>query len=169
MVLNEAPSEKVQHTWYSRLAQERRELSASVEESLFNTPLEESFWLDDQSQPATVVGTEKRNNVFPPRLSLQSRSLVGTSAGTSSSVGGLVSTHSNKHNNTHTSRWIRFTHRLAALFTAFRFRSSVVDTPALTPIAHHHVAMQSARAAEVVRPSGGSSDLGDSQCVISNN
>ena len=140
MVLNEAPSEQIQHTWYSRLAQERRELSASVEEALFNTPLDESFWLDGQSQHAVVVGNEKRNNVFPPRLSLQSRSLSGTS----SRIGtGLINAqsnkHSNKHSNTHTSIWGRFTRRLTSLFTAFRFHSSVVDTPVM---AHRHIATQ---------------------------
>src|SRR5437763_14519109 len=92
MVLNEAPSERIQQTWYSRLAQQRRELSVSMEDALVNTPLEESFWLDDQSQYATVGSTGKSKNVFPPRLSLQSRSLPGTSSRVDT---GLVNTQSN--------------------------------------------------------------------------
>src|SRR5436190_10585698 len=100
MVLNDAPSEKNQDTWYSRLAQERRELSASVEETLSNSPIEESFWLDDQSLYTPVVRTEKGSNVFPPRLTLQSRSLPGIS----SHVGkGLVKTHG--HAAPHISIW----------------------------------------------------------------
>ena len=123
MVLNEAPGEKNRHTWYSRLAQERRELSASVEEALVSTPLDENFWLDDLSQSAVAIGTEHEKNVFPPRLSLQSRSLPGTS----SSVGkGLMSTH--RDTERHPSIWKRLTQRLTSSLVAFCFHPAVATT-----------------------------------------
>ncbi len=160
MVLNEAPSEKNQHTWYSRLAQEHCALSVSVEEALVNFPPEEHFWLDNQRQQATVLGTGKRYNVFPPRLSLQSRSLPGTPyrVGT-----GLVNIQSNTVRR-RTSLWTRFVHRLTALFAPLRVHSSIA--PALPPIAHDAVSMQPAQMKDVLDPSGGMSGLNDS-CVSS--
>jgi hypothetical protein len=152
MVLNEAPSEKIQHTWYSRLAQERRELSASVEEALVNTPLEERFWLDDQCQHAAIVDTRKRNNVFPPRLSLQSRSLPGSPyrVGT-----GLVNTQDNTVR--HTSIWACLAQRLTSLFAPFRSPSSFDTNTINTPIKDKSVTMQSSQVEDVICPRGGAS------------
>jgi hypothetical protein len=158
MVLNEAPSERIQQTWYSRLARERRELSVSVGETLVNTPREGSFWLDDQSQHATAVGTGKSNNVFPPRLSLQSRALPGVP----SHVGtGLV----NRQSNTvpHTNIWTRFVRRLRSSLSAFKSHSSVVTTPALSPC--ENVAMQSAQVEDVLYPSSGTGDSSNHQVL----
>ena len=156
MVLNEAPSKKIQHTWYSRLAQERRELSASVEEAFFSTPSEESFWLDDQTQHTPVVSTEKRDNVFPPRLSLQSRSLPGTSARMGT---GLVKTHGK----THTGIWVRFTRGLTAFFAAFRSHSAVADNSVIPPEVGNNMATQSVQVkGGGICPAGGTSDPGGS-------
>jgi hypothetical protein len=81
MVLNEAPSEKVLRPWYSRLAQGRRDLSVSIEETLIEIPpLEEGFWSNDQSQATTVPSAEKKEHIFPPRLTLRSRALPGVSS-----------------------------------------------------------------------------------------
>ncbi len=156
MVLNEAPSERIQKTWYARLAQERRELSASVEDALVNTPFEESFWQDGQSQLAPVAGTGQNDKVVLPRLSLQSRSLPGSS----SRVGtGLVNTQSDTAQ--HTSIWTRFTQRLTSLFAPLRFHS----TPALPPVADGGVAMSSAQVKEVICPSNRTSDPSDSRVL----
>src|SRR5436305_4538961 len=161
MALKEATSEKFQDTWYPRLAQERRELSSSVEEALVYPSRQESFWLDDQNQHATAVGTQKSNNVFPPRLSLQSRSLPGTSfrVGT-----GLVNTYSNTARRPNI--WTRFVKRLRSSLSAFRFHSSVAGNPAITPIADETVSIQSVRVEDVRCPAGGTSDPGDS-CILS--
>jgi hypothetical protein len=155
MVLNEAPGEKNRSTWYSRLAQERRELSASVEEALVSTPLEESFWLDDLSQSATAIGTEHGKNVFPPRLSLQSRSLPGTS----SSVGkGLMSTH--RDTERHPSIWKRFTQRLTSSLVAFCFHPAVAATeftPTLAPpVTQDDALTRSAQVKEAIQPASNS-------------
>jgi hypothetical protein len=158
MVLNEAPGERGQQAWYSRLAQERRALSVSVEEALVNAPQEESFWQYDQDQRTTVVGTGMSNHVFPPRLSLQSRTLPGISARLGT---GLVGTQSDTAR--HTNRWTRFVKRVRSSLSAFGFHSSVADNPALSP--DESVSMQSAQAEDVLSSSGGTIDSSDSQVL----
>jgi hypothetical protein len=73
MALHEERSEQNQQTWGSRIARERQDLSASVEEALADTDAQAQQWSDDeQSFPgATTSGTP----LVPPRLSLQSRAM----------------------------------------------------------------------------------------------
>ncbi len=143
MVLNEAPGEKVRQTWYSRLTRERRELSASVEDALVNPPLEERLWLDDQGQHVTIVDTGKRNNVFPPRLSLQSRLLPGSPyrVGT-----GLVNIQG--HTGRHTSIWARLAQRLTSLFRPFLSHSAANAT--VIPLERENVSKQSKQVKDVI-------------------
>ena len=147
MVLNKAPGEKVQHTWYSRLARERRELSVSVEEALVNAPLGEGLRLDDQDQQVTVVDTGKRNNVFPPRLSLQSRFLPGSPyrVGT-----GLVDAQDSTVR--HTSIWARLVQRLTSLFEPFLAHSATNATS--IPLERESVSTQSAQVEDAIYTDG---------------
>jgi hypothetical protein len=147
MVLNEAPAERGRQTWHSRLAQERHELSVSVEEALVN----ESFWQYDQGQCTTVVGTGKSSNVFPPRLSLQSRTLPGVSARVGT---GLVNAQSATPQRTN--RWTRFVQRIRSSLSAFDFHSSPPD---------ESVSMQSAQVQDVLCSSGGIGASSDSQVL----
>lgn len=73
MALHEERSEQNQQKWGSRIARERQDLSASVEEALADTDVQAQQWSDDeQSFPgATTSGTP----LVPPRLSLQSRAM----------------------------------------------------------------------------------------------
>ncbi|MDQ2888323.1 MAG: hypothetical protein M3Y39_19845, partial [Chloroflexota bacterium] len=73
MALHEERSEQNQQTWGSRVARERQDLSASVEEALADTDAQAQQWSDgEQSFPgATTSGTP----LIPPRLSLQSRAM----------------------------------------------------------------------------------------------
>jgi hypothetical protein len=73
MTLHEERSEQNQQKWGSRIARERQNLSASVEEALADTDAQAQQWSDDeQSFPgATTSGTP----LVPPRLSLQSRAM----------------------------------------------------------------------------------------------
>jgi hypothetical protein len=160
MVLNEAPSEKFQHAWYSRLAHERHDFSTEVEKALVDTPLRESFWSDDQSWYATVGGTGKGNQVFPPRLSLQSRFLPGTPV----CVGtGLINAPTNTEQ--HTNIWTRFVKRLRSSLSAFRGRSAVADGPALPPISNENKAVQSLPVEDMSCPVRRASNPDDSRIM----
>jgi hypothetical protein len=158
MVLNEASGGRSQQAWYARLAQERRELSRSVEETLVNTPREESFWQYDQGQCATVEDMGVGSNVFPPRLSLQSRTLPGISAHMGT---GLVGTQGDTAR--HTSKWTRFVQRVRSSLSAFGFRSSAAIAPTLPP--DESVSMQSVQVEDVLSSSGGVIDSSDSQVL----
>jgi hypothetical protein len=151
MVLNEAPGGKIQQTWYSRLARERRELSVSVEEAQVNTPPGEGLRLDDQGQHVTIVDTGKRNNVFPPRLSLQSRFLPGSPyrVGT-----GLVNAQGNTVRRT--SIWARLVQCLTLLFGPLLSRSAANTT--IIPIERENMSKQSSQVKDVVYTGGEASD-----------
>lgn len=73
MALHEERSEHYQQKWDSRIARERQNLSASVEEALVDTNAQEQEWQDEEQgfPGATTSGTP----LVPPRLSLQSRAM----------------------------------------------------------------------------------------------
>ncbi|HEV2653742.1 MAG TPA: hypothetical protein VGT82_02240, partial [Ktedonobacteraceae bacterium] len=71
MALHEERSEQNQQTWGSRVARERQDLSASVEEALADTDAQAPQWSDDEQSFPGTSGTP----LVPPRLSLQSRAM----------------------------------------------------------------------------------------------
>ncbi|HEV2663124.1 MAG TPA: hypothetical protein VGU68_21115, partial [Ktedonobacteraceae bacterium] len=71
MALHEERSEQNQQTWGSRIARERQDLSASVEEALADTDAQAPQWSDDEQSFPGTSGTP----LVPPRLSLQSRAM----------------------------------------------------------------------------------------------
>lgn len=74
MALPEDLDEQMRRRWLSRLAQERLDLSASVEATLGETSLQEGQIPDAiEAAPGSVQSQKKV--IIPPRLSLQSRSL----------------------------------------------------------------------------------------------
>ena len=72
MALHEERSEQNQQKWGSRIARERQDLSASVEEALVDSDEQEEWQDDQQSFPAATPGAMP---LVPPRLSLQSRAM----------------------------------------------------------------------------------------------
>jgi hypothetical protein len=81
MALQEERSEQKQRKWLSRLARERRDLSASVEATLLDGVVQgqggESVDGEQESSAHPVQGT----TLIPPRLSLQSRVMTAVQSG----------------------------------------------------------------------------------------
>src|SRR5947209_18110364 len=67
--------------WYTRLARERLDLSASVEETLADASSQEDQW-SDEDEYSSSVHTSRKMTLIPPRFSLQSRMLPAVQAGT---------------------------------------------------------------------------------------
>ncbi len=80
MVLHESQNEQTVQNWFSRSAQERRDLSASVEETLVAPGRGQLRWSEetDQQSPSPTPGEK---SLFPPRLSLQSMPLPAVRSG----------------------------------------------------------------------------------------
>jgi hypothetical protein len=75
MVLNEKHNEQSQQKWSSRVKRERMNLSASVEESLEDTTADELVGGEEAEERGGSSRSGQGRGVFPPRLSLQSRSV----------------------------------------------------------------------------------------------
>ncbi|HZR39057.1 MAG TPA: hypothetical protein VFB12_03000 [Ktedonobacteraceae bacterium] len=73
MASNEEHSEHTQRKWLSRLAEERHNLSVSVEEALGDQTLDEEQALDEASLQDRSMQVAHGETLFPPRISLQSR------------------------------------------------------------------------------------------------
>ncbi len=74
MALHEEHEELSQRLWHTHLAKERKNLSASVEETLADSSIDDDLWLDEIAEPDNIVqDVKKKNTVIPPRLSLQSK------------------------------------------------------------------------------------------------
>lgn len=67
--------EQMQRRWFSRLARERLDLSASVEATLEETSLHEGHCSDALETAPSSVQAAQKQVIIPPRLSLQSRLL----------------------------------------------------------------------------------------------
>lgn len=80
MVLSEERHEQIRHTWYSRFARERRDLSVSVTETLVDS-ISQKSWVEDVSGRTTTVRAAPRRILFPPRLSLRSRPMPALCSG----------------------------------------------------------------------------------------
>lgn len=81
MVLNDDRGEQTQLEWRSRLARERLDLSASVEETLEESASQS--WQEDEWDSAmyTAQHTTHGAALIPPRLSLQSKAMPAVHAG----------------------------------------------------------------------------------------
>ncbi|HLQ28104.1 MAG TPA: hypothetical protein VK140_02565 [Ktedonobacteraceae bacterium] len=66
--------EEQQKQWHSRIARKRLDLSASVEEALIDSSIQEDQWADEVDDSAAVPAS-KGTALVPPRLSLQSKQL----------------------------------------------------------------------------------------------
>jgi len=65
--------EQMRRRWLTRLAQERLDLSASVEATLGEPSLQEDQFSDALETPQDAVQASQKKVIIPPRLSLQSR------------------------------------------------------------------------------------------------
>ncbi|GAC1392222.1 MAG: hypothetical protein NVS4B11_19940 [Ktedonobacteraceae bacterium] len=74
MALYEDRDTQAQHYWQARLTRERLNISASVEETLADTSLQEQ-WSDDEQHYVAVDHSISSTALVPPRLSLQSKAL----------------------------------------------------------------------------------------------
>jgi hypothetical protein len=81
MVLRDDRGEQTQSEWRSRLARERLDLSASVEETLEERASQ--AWQEDEQDSAmyTAQHTAHGASLIPPRLSLQSKALPAIHSG----------------------------------------------------------------------------------------
>ena len=119
----EDPKKQTQQPWLSQLNQERRNLSASVEEALERTQGQD--WdEEDEIQESPTNTTAQRQALIPPRLSLQSKSMpaVRPEQGTSGrDTEEIVPTRMISQQSAKGTRrpgaFSRFAHRLAAVFT----------------------------------------------------
>jgi hypothetical protein len=66
--------EEQQKQWHSRIARKRQDLSASVEETLIDSSIQEDQWADEVDDSA-LVPDSNGTALIPPRLSLQSKQL----------------------------------------------------------------------------------------------
>ena len=73
MVLPEGLDEQIRRRWLARLEQERLELSASVEATLGEPPLQEDRFPAAFETAPHSAQTSQKKVIIPPRLSLQSR------------------------------------------------------------------------------------------------
>lgn len=73
MALHEEKKEQNQQTWRSKIAQGREDISASVEEALADTSLEDEW--DGDEDGAYALQTSNKTALIPPKLSLQSKML----------------------------------------------------------------------------------------------
>src|SRR5450755_4094473 len=75
MVWLEEPEEQKAQQWQSRIAQQRLDLSASVEAALVDSsmPPEEVAWVEEATNATNTASISKGVPLISPRLSLQSR------------------------------------------------------------------------------------------------
>lgn len=81
MVLNDDRDQQAQRKWHSRIAQERLDLSASVEKTLEeSSPLQ---WQEDEQDSAMYTAQHVAHgaSLIPPRLSLQSKAMPAVHPG----------------------------------------------------------------------------------------
>jgi hypothetical protein len=99
MNVNEELDERNQQSWLARFAQERQDLSISVDEALNDPNMQELFWIEEDREASSIypVVPDKKESLFPPRLSLQSRMVMTVrsdgEAGTAAEANHLPSTH----------------------------------------------------------------------------
>src|SRR5947199_123043 len=80
MALHEPHEKQTPQQWYARLARERLDLSASVEETLADTSSQEDQ-CSDEDELTSSVHTSRKMTLIPPRFSLQSRMLPAVQTG----------------------------------------------------------------------------------------
>jgi len=81
MDVKEEQDEYDQQVWLTRSARQRQDLSLSVEEALDDPILQELFWSDEDDEPSSASLAQPEKGIFPPRLSLQSRTIRALHAG----------------------------------------------------------------------------------------
>lgn len=81
MALHEERNEQKQRKWLSRLARERRDLSASVEATLLDTALQEQRGQGEVDEQESSIHSAQGATLIPPRLSLQSRMMTAIQPG----------------------------------------------------------------------------------------
>lgn len=81
MVLNDGRGGQTQPEWHSRLARERQDLSASVEETLEEHASQ--VWQEDEQDSAMYTAQHVAHgaSLIPPRLSLQSKAMPAVHSG----------------------------------------------------------------------------------------
>jgi hypothetical protein len=68
--------ERLPRRLYAQLAQERLDLSRSVEETLAEQPVQEDEWAEELDSPSDSAARASGAAIIQPRLTLQSRALV---------------------------------------------------------------------------------------------
>jgi hypothetical protein len=74
MALQEEPSEQPQNGWFARYSQERRDLSASVEDALAVSS-EQQWDEEDEEEVGSWKRSKHKGSLIPPRLSLRSKQM----------------------------------------------------------------------------------------------
>lgn len=122
MMSQEDQKKQAQQSWLSQLDQERRNLSASVEEAL-ESARGQDWDEEDESSESAVDTTAPRQALIPPRLSLQSKSMPavrpeqGTPGrNTEEIVPVRMASQQPAEEVRRGGALSRFTHRLAAVF-----------------------------------------------------
>jgi hypothetical protein len=129
MASNEERSEHTQRRWLSRLAEERHNLSVSVEEALGDQTLDEEQALDEASLQDRSMHAAHGETLFPPLISLQSRPMPTVTPGgfveaASRSQAGIPSSEDvqkadSAAQNENTNILKRFAQRLTTSLSAF--------------------------------------------------
>jgi hypothetical protein len=81
MALQEERNEQKQRKWLSRLARERRDLSASVEATLLDSVVQEQGGEGEDDEQESSARPVPGTTLIPPRLSLQSKVMTAVQPG----------------------------------------------------------------------------------------
>ncbi|HEY7417340.1 MAG TPA: hypothetical protein VH593_19305, partial [Ktedonobacteraceae bacterium] len=127
----EEQNKQDQQPGLSRLDQERRDLSASVEETLESVQGQD--WdEEDEDVEDSMSTTAPRPALFPPRLSLQSKSMPAVrETEDAASADALLQQQAEEVH--HATTWTRITHRLASAFGLGTRSGALPDLPPPSP------------------------------------
>jgi hypothetical protein len=125
MALQEESSEQPESGWLSRYSQERRDLSASVEDALAMSP--EQQWDEEDDEVGSWRQLKQKGSLIPPRLSLQSKQILTVHSGgfaeaaaaMQSEVAGVTGkTAKSTENTSRVNLWTRFARRVTTSLAA---------------------------------------------------
>ena len=138
--------EPTQQQWRARIAKGRIDLSASVEETLEDTSVEQEMWLDELDEVDGMNGVDAHveqaspgTAIIPPRLSLQTKPMTVVAERSNVSASSVDSgdgaqAQSTSHSEQHTGVFARLAQRLtsslAAITAPFQVPVSEPQPPA---------------------------------------
>lgn len=123
----EEQDKQVQYPWLSHLDQERRNLSASIEETLESAQGQDWDEEDENADDSTST-TAQRQALIPPRLSLQSKTMPAVRKPVEAASDQAIAQQPAEEVH-HASAWTRITHRLASVFGLETRSDALPDLP----------------------------------------